>query len=160
MLQPSGTPSGSFSNVVQGKTNPTVGTQTSGSATISDHADPTKGVRITAITDSVFSVCPFPTALEIEIPAGFSVTVTCGSVIVEEVSGGPVTVNVPGTTTSVTFGVGSSGTVTTQGGVTVSDVSGEVSMSVGGCFDVPVPEGDSKLIHRRIGEQRAERHLR
>ena len=132
VLQPSGTPSGSFSNVVQGKTNPTVGTQTGGSATISDHADPTKGVRITAITDSVFSVCPFPTALELEIPAGFSVTVTCGSVIVEEVSGGPVTVNVPGTTPSVTFAVEARARLATQGGVTVSDVSGEVSLSVGG----------------------------
>ena len=63
-----------------------------------------------AITDTKLSVCPFPTALELEIPAGTSVTVTCGSVIVEEVSGGSVTVNVPGTTTSVRFAENSSGT--------------------------------------------------
>ena len=139
-----------FTNVVDGKTNPTVGTVTSGSMTVTDHDDPTKGVRITATSDTVLSVCPFPTALVLEIPAGVSVTVTCGSVIVEEVSDGSVTVKIPGTTTLVIFTEGSSGTVSTQGGVTVSGVSGDVTLSVGG-VSAPVPAGDSKLIQGGSG---------
>jgi probable HAF family extracellular repeat protein len=139
-----------FTNVVDGKVNPTVGTVTSGSVTVEDHADPTKGVRITAVTDAVLSVCPFPTALEIEIPAGTSLTVTCGSVTLEEVSGGPVTVTIPGTTTAVTFANGSSGTVSTQGGVSVTDVQGDVKLSVGD-VTVPVPEGDFNVIPGGMG---------
>ena len=88
-LQPSGTPSGSFSNVVQGSATPTTGTIQSGLATIDDVPDPTKGVRITASTNVVVWVCgpasaPTP---QLEIPAGFEVTITCGSVIIENVTG-------------------------------------------------------------------------
>ena len=56
-LQPAGTPAGSFSNAVQGKANPTTGTVVSGSVKIEDVADPAKGVRITATTDAVLTVC-------------------------------------------------------------------------------------------------------
>jgi Ca2+-binding RTX toxin-like protein len=140
-----------FTNVVDGKVNPTVGTVVSGSVTVEDHADPTKGVRVTAITDTVLLVCPFPTVLELEIPAGTTLTVTCGSVTVEEVSGGEVTVNIPGTNTSVLFEEGSSGTVSTQGGsVSLTGVVGEVTLSVGG-VTVPVQEGGTNLIQRGVG---------
>ena len=66
-LQPVGTPAGSFSNVVQGKANPTTGSVVSGSVTIGDVADPAKGVRITATTDAVLTVCA---GLELDLPAG------------------------------------------------------------------------------------------
>jgi hypothetical protein len=63
-LQPSGTASGSFSNLVQGRAGPTTGTIDSGSVTIEDVADPTKGVQISAVTDAVVWVCgpPLPPA--------------------------------------------------------------------------------------------------
>ena len=82
-LQPPGTPAGLFSNVVDGRVNPMTGTVMSGSVTIVDLADLTKGVRITAITDAVMAVCGPPSAPQpftLELSAGMAVTVTCGSV--------------------------------------------------------------------------------
>ena len=113
-LQPSGTPPGSFSDVVQGSATPTTGTVQSGSATIDDLPDPTKGVRITASTNVVVWVCgpasaPTP---QLEIPAGFAVTITCGSVIVENVTGtGAGSVEVHASGVVVSFPEGTAGTV-------------------------------------------------
>ena len=167
-LQPDGTPEGSFANTVQGKTNPTTGTLESGTATIVDAlcpasnpptdpcpagaVDPTKGVRVTAITDTVLSVCPFPTALEIEIPAGFAVTITCGSVIVEDVTGAPGTsVKVKVSGVIVSFPPGTAGTVDTVGGISVTGVTGTgVTLTIGGAT-APVPPGNSNVIRGGSG---------
>lgn len=93
----------------------------SGSVAVVDAADP-KGVRLTAIGgDAVLSVCS--PAFEIEVPDGGSVTVTCGSVRVEEVLEGPVTL-VVSELVSVVFPDGTSATVasTADGDITVSNV--------------------------------------
>jgi hypothetical protein len=153
-LQPPGTPAGSFSNVVQGTATLTTGTVSSGSATISDVADPTKGVRIAASTDVVVWVCgpASPPTAQLEIPAGFAVTVTCGSVRVEDVTGpgtGSVKVSAPGVV--VSFPAGTAGTVDTTGGISVTGVSGSgVTLTIGGAT-APVPEGDSTVIQGGSG---------
>ena len=155
-LQPPGTPSGSFSNVVQGRATPTTGTVVSGSAMIEDVVDPTKGVRITAstVTDVVVWVCgpASPPTPQLEIPAGFAVTITCGSVIVENVTGpgtGSVEVNASGVV--VSFPAGTAGTVNTTGGISVTGVSGiGVTLTIGGAT-APVPTGDSTVIQGGAG---------
>ena len=153
-LQPSGTPSGSFSNVVQGSATSTTGTVLSGLATIDDLPDPTKGVRITASTDVVVWVCgpasaPTP---QIEIPAGFAVTITCGSVIVENVTGtGPGSVEVHASGVVVSFPAGTAGTVNTTGATSVTGVSGiGVTVTIGS-ETAPVPPGDSTVIQGGAG---------
>jgi Ca2+-binding RTX toxin-like protein len=133
-----------FTDAVQGRANPTSGTVVSGTVTVDDVADATKGVRITAVSDAVLSVCAFPTPFELDLSAGSSATVTCGSVSVEDVTGGSATITVAGAT--VEFPPGTAGTVDTVGGVSVTGVSGSgVTLTVGG-VEAPVPEGDSKLI--------------
>ena len=154
VLQPSGTPAGSFSNAVQGRINPTTGTLVSGSITVADVADPTKGVRITAITDAVVWVCgpPSPPTPQLDIPAGDSVTVTCGSVIVEDVTGAPGTsVKVKVSGAIVSFPPGTAGTVNTVGGISVTGVTGSgVTLAIGGAV-APVPPGDSNVIQGGSG---------
>jgi Ca2+-binding RTX toxin-like protein len=153
-LQPPGTPSGSFSNVVQGRAEPTAGTVASGFAMIEDVADSTKGVRITAVTDTVVWVCgpASPPTPQLEVPAGFAVTVTCGSVIIENVTGpgaGSVEVNAVGVV--VSFPAGTAGTVNIAGGISVTGVSGTgVTLTIAGAT-APVPEGDSTVIQGGAG---------
>ncbi len=53
----SGTNPAGFSNAVQGKATPTTGTIVSGSVTVDDPVDPTKGVRIIASTAAVLTAC-------------------------------------------------------------------------------------------------------
>jgi Tol biopolymer transport system component len=123
---------------------PTTATVFSGSVTVVDAADPSKGVQVTAGPDgAVLSpVCGSP--FEMEIPAGGSVTITCHSIEVENVSGGPVEVTVSGRAV-VSFPNGTSGTVGTApgGGAVITGVSGEgVTMTVGG-VEVPVDAGSS-----------------
>ena len=137
-----GTATAGFSDSVQGKANPTTGSVVSGSVMVEDVADPTKGVRVTAVTDAVLSVCGPPPAgrlpFELDVPAGMAVTVTCSSVIVEDVTGtGAVTVKVPGGLASVKFPAGTAGTVnSTASGATVTAVSGTgVTLTVGGTRD-------------------------
>ena len=145
-LQPAGTPAGSFSNGVQGKANPTIGTVVSGSVTVEDVADPTKGVRITATSDAVLTVCG---GFELDLAAGGAATITCSSVSVENITGAPATVKAGGA--SVVFPTGTAGTVGTVGGLTVTGVSGSgVTLTVGG-VQAPVPTGDSKLIQGNVG---------
>jgi Ca2+-binding RTX toxin-like protein len=153
-LQPPGTPSGSFSNVVQGRADPTTGTVVSGFVTVEDVADPTKGVRITALADAVVWVCgpaSLPTP-QLEIPAGFAVTLTCGSVTVENVTGpagGAVEVTVGNA--AVAFPAGTGGTVDTTGGLSVTNVTGSgVTVTLGGTT-APVPEGNSNVIQGGAG---------
>ena len=162
-LQPSGTPSGSFSNVVQGSATPTTGTVLSGLATIDDLPDPTKGVRITASTNVVVWVCgpasaPTP---QLEIPAGFAVTITCGSVIVENVTGtGPGSVEVHASGVLVSFPEGTAGTVNTTGATSVTGVSGiGVTVTIGS-ETAPVPPGNSTVHSGRGGQQHDHRHGR
>lgn len=156
VLQPSGTPAGSFSNTVQGRASLTTGTVESGSVTITDVADPTKGVRITATTDAVVWVCgpPSPPTPQLEIPAGFSVTVTCGSVTVENITGAAGstnTVNVRAGEATVSFPAGTAGTVETTGGLSVTGVSGDgVTITIGG-VTAPVPPGNSNVIYGGTG---------
>ena len=153
-LQPSGTPVGSFSNVVPGKTNPTTGSVVSGSVTVADLADPAKGVQITATTNAVLSVCG---GFELDLQAGMAATVTCSSVIVENVTGpGAVTVKVPGGQAVVTFPAGTAGTVDTApgGGATVTSVSGTgVTLTVGGTT-APVGVGGLNLIVGKAGSDK------
>ena len=145
-LQPAGTPAGSFSNAVQGKANPTSGTVVSGSVTVEDVADPTKGVRITATSNAVLTVCG---GFELDLAAGGAATITCSSVSVENITGAPVTVKAGGA--SVVFPTGTAGTVGTVGGLTVTGVNGSgVTLTVGG-VQAPVPTGDSKLIQGNAG---------
>ena len=145
-LQPAGTPAGSFSNSVQGKANPTIGTVVSGSVTVEDVADPTKGVRITATSDAVLTVCG---GFELDLAAGGAATITCSSVSVENITGAPATVKAGGA--SVVFPTGTAGTVGTVGGLTVTGVSGSgVTLTVGG-VQAPVPTGDSRLIQGNGG---------
>ena len=68
---------------------PTTGTVSSGSVTVVDAADPSKGVVVTAgPTGAVLSpVCG--SSFEVEIPAGGSLTITCHSIEITNVSGGP-----------------------------------------------------------------------
>jgi hypothetical protein len=169
-LQPSGTPTGSFSNTVDGRANPTIGTVESGSVTVTDALcnpplpgsceagaiDPTKGVRIAATTDAAVWVCgpPSPPTVQLDIPAGFAVTVTCGSVIVEDITapaGSTATVDVSAGGITVSFPPGTGGTVSTSGPLTVTHVSGDgVKVTVGG-VEVPLPEGDLNWIRRGSG---------
>jgi probable HAF family extracellular repeat protein len=156
-LQPPGTPAGSFSNAVQGKANPTTGSVVSGSVVITDVADPTKGVQIEAVTDAEVSVCG-PPSFTLNFLAGMAATITCSSVIVENVTGtaGPVTVMVPGGQASVSFPAGTAGTVSTtpSGGATVTGVSGiGVTMTVGGT-DVPVGTGGVTLVTGTAGNNK------
>jgi Ca2+-binding RTX toxin-like protein len=138
-----------FSDVVQGRVNPTAGARVSGEATVADVDDPTKGVRITAVTDSVWEVCGPPSSVApftLELPAGMSATVTCSSVIVDNVagSGAPVTVTGPAGEV-VSFPAGSGGVVDTSasGGLVVSGVyGGIVTVELGG-VTVEVGEGGS-----------------
>jgi hypothetical protein len=145
-----GTAPPGFTNVVAGRTNPTAGTLVSGSVTVADAADSAKGVRITATTAAVLSVCPFPTAYELELEAGSSVTLTCGSVSLADVTGGTVTVVVPGGA-SVSFPEGTSGTVDTLGGLKVTSVSGDgVTVTIGG-VSRPLSQGSSNVIQTGAG---------
>jgi Ca2+-binding RTX toxin-like protein len=123
---------------------PTTATVLSGSVTVVDAADPAKGVRVTAGPGgAVLSpVCGSSTAVELE--PGDSATITCHSIEIQDVSGGPVTVTVSGGAV-VTFPDGTSGTVdsTPSGGVVVTGVSGDgVTLTVGG-VTTPVAEGGS-----------------
>jgi Tol biopolymer transport system component len=132
-----------FSNVVQGKATPTTGTVVSGSVTVVDLADQTKGVRITAVTASVLTVCA--DGLELDLPAGTSLTLTCSSVSVEDITGGTATVVVPNVG-SVAFPPGTAGTVSTAGGLRITGVSGTgVTVTIGGVV-APVPPGASNVI--------------
>lgn len=168
-LQPVGTPAGSFSSAVAGRANPTTGTIDSGSVTVTDALcnpatpscpagtiDPAKGVRMTATTDASVWVCgpagP-PTAL-LEIPAGFAVNITCGSVIVDNVDG-PLgstdAVEVTVGDASVSFPTTTGGTVSTAGGLTVSNVTGSgVEVTINGTT-APVPTGNSNVIQGGAG---------
>ena len=141
-----GTGAVGFSNVVSGKPNPTSGTVTSGTVAIEDVADPTKGVRITAVTDAVLTVCGPASPFELELSAGMAVTVTCSSVIVENISGpGAVRVTVPGGLASVRFPAGTGGTVnaTAGGGAAVTNVSGSGVTVTVGATTAPVNSGGS-----------------
>jgi RTX calcium-binding nonapeptide repeat (4 copies)/Thrombospondin type 3 repeat/WD40-like Beta Propeller Repeat len=153
-LQPAGTTAGSFSNTVQGHANPTTGTVVSGTVTVTDPTDPTKGVRITAVTDATVWVCgpasaPTP---QIDIPAGFAFTVTCGSVTVENItgpSGGSIDVRVSGAI--VSFPAATAGTVITTGGLGVTGVTGTgVTITVNGAT-APVPTGNVTVIQGGSG---------
>jgi Ca2+-binding RTX toxin-like protein len=139
-----GTSPAGFSDVVQGKPNPTTGSVVSGSVTVADVADPTRGVRITATTDAVLTVCA---DFELDVPAGGSVTVTCGSVSVQDISDQAATVKAGGVV--VTFPPGTAGTVNTVGGLTGVNGNG-VTLTVGG-VQAPVPQGDSTLIQGNGG---------
>ena len=136
ILQPAGTPSGSFSDDTGNGKTTTGQIVSSGGLTVAveDVADP-KGVRI--ITSgpggpAVLSVCP--AGFELDIPAATSLVVTCGSVTVDSVSGGPVTITLPGGLTSVSVPAGSGATVDTTagGGFSITNVSGTVALSVDG----------------------------
>jgi hypothetical protein len=120
-----------FSNVVDGRANPTVGTVTAGSATVADVADPAKGVRITAgAGGSTVHVCEVggSPGFDLDIEADESVTVTCNSVIVEDATG-PVTVRTPHGVV-VVFDQGDSGEVGDESTVTVA--TGQVTVTVAG----------------------------
>ena len=129
-LQPSGTPAHAF--VDASLTPQTTGTVVSGSVTVVDDTDPAKGVRVTASTDAVLSVCAGPDTLT--VPAGMAVTVTCGSVIVQNVTGtGTITVTTPGGAVSVAFQQGESGEVSDNGTVAVfAGSSGPVTVTEDG----------------------------
>jgi Ca2+-binding RTX toxin-like protein len=153
-LQPTGTPAGSFSNAVQGHANPTTGTVVSGTVTVTDPSDPAKGVRITATTDATVWVCgpPSPPTPQIDVPAGFALTVTCGSVIVENITGPPGdTVDVRISGAVVSFPAGTTGTVSTTGGLSVTGVTGTgVTITVNGAT-APVPTGNVTVIQGGSG---------
>ena len=104
---------------------PTTGTVTAGQVTVVDVADTTKGVRITAVTDAALSVCA--PGFELEIPAGASVTVTCHSLEVGDVTG-PVTVTTPNGAVMAVFEGGESGEVSENGTVAVDGNSGGAVM--------------------------------
>ena len=123
---------------------PTTATVLSGSVTVVDASDPAKGVRVTAGPGgAVLSpVCGSSTAVEFE-PSD-SATITCHSIEIQDVSGGPVAVTVSGGAV-VTFPDGTSGTVdsTPSGSAVVTGVSGDgVTLTVGG-LTTPVAEGGS-----------------
>lgn len=151
VLQPPGTPAGSFVDDT-GAVNTTNGTVLAGTPTAITDADDPAGVLVTTGAEAVrLEMCIPSDPYNIDIPPNTSVRLTCGSLSVAPVSGGSVTVTPSGTTTTVTFAPESSGIVDTPGNtVTVSDVSGDVHMSVDG-VSAPVPEGDSTLIQRGTG---------
>jgi uncharacterized delta-60 repeat protein len=147
-LQPPGTPAGSFvDNTGNGKT--TTGTLESGSVTVTDAADPDGVVIIAGAAGATLTMCP-PPSYPLVLAPGASATVTCGSVTVKAVANGSVIVRIPGTDVSVTFAAGSSGTVESDGGISVTGASGNVTMTVSGA-SAPVPAGDSTLLRRGIG---------
>ena len=128
----------------------TTGTLIAGSlASVTDVAAP-KGLRLTAgAGGAALRMCSPP--FDVELDAGTSVTITCGSVTIENISGGSVTV-IAGTA-EVTFPPNSSGTVNTtaNGGATVTGVTGTgVTMTIGGAT-APVPSGNSNLIQGGTG---------
>ncbi len=132
-----------------GKT--TTGALVSGSMTVTDVSDP-KGIRIAAGPSGVvLTVCLQGFGLELD--PGDSVTVTCGSVTVENVVG-TVVVRVPGNNALVTFPQGTSGTIDTTGGVSITNVIGTgVTVTIGG-VQAPVTPGDSNLIQRGTAADR------
>lgn len=136
-------PAGAFTDDTgDGKT--TSGAVLSGSlVSVVDVADP-KGVRLTAgDAGAVVSACE--QGYELELPPGGSVTVTCGSVRVEEVTVGPVVVTLPGGLVTVSVPAGAETTVetTADGGFVVSAVSGgAVTVTVDG-VKTQVAEGGS-----------------
>jgi Tol biopolymer transport system component len=134
-----GTAAAGFADPVQGHPD-TTGTIASGDVTVEDAPDPTKGVRITAITDSTISACG---GFLLDIPAGGSVTLTCGSASVADITGAIVSVRTPNGQATVTFPAGTSGTVATSpsGSPVVSGVSGSgVTVTVGG-VTTPITSG-------------------
>jgi uncharacterized delta-60 repeat protein len=148
-LQPPGTPAGSFyDDTGDGKT--TTGTLVSGSVTVTDAADPDGVVIIAGAAGATLTMCPPPQSYPLVFRPGTSATVTCGSVTVEAVANGSVIVRIPGTDVSVTFAAGSSGTVESDGGISVTGASGDVTMTVSGA-SAPVPAGDSTLLRRGTG---------
>jgi Ca2+-binding RTX toxin-like protein len=138
---------GSFLDLIDGRPD-TVGSvvDTGGlSVQISDAEDPL-GVWVStgdeAAGPAVLSVCD--PAYTVDVAAGTSATVTCGSVDVA-VSSGAVTVVVPGGLGSVHFPAGTSGKVdtTAAGGAVVTTVTGDgVTLEAGGAV-TPVGEGGS-----------------
>jgi uncharacterized delta-60 repeat protein len=148
-LQPPGTPAGSFvDNTGNGLT--TTGTVTSGSVTVTDAADPDGVVISAGAAGATLTVCPQPQTYALVLSPGASATVTCGSVTVKAVASGSVIVRIPGTDVSVTFAAGSSGTVESDGGISVTGASGDVTMTVSGA-NARVPAGDSTLLRRGTG---------
>jgi Ca2+-binding RTX toxin-like protein len=149
-------PPGAFADDT-GDGSTTTGTVVSGTATVADVADP-KGVRITAVTDAVVSVCA--QGFELEVPAGVSLTVTCASLTVEAVTGGAgaaVTVRIPGVAAAVVFPAGTSGTVNRiqAGRATITGVTGEGVIIVVGSVVVPLSAGSNvTLITGGIGDDR------
>jgi Tol biopolymer transport system component len=106
------------------------------SVTVEDVADP-KGVRITATgagsAPAVLSLCP--AGFELEVPAGASVVVTCGSVSVSDVTGHAVKIRLPGGLTTVVIPVGSAATVDTTAvaqGYSLTNVTGSLTLTVDG----------------------------
>jgi Tol biopolymer transport system component len=137
-----GTAPAGFSDVT-GAGVPTTGEVLSGSVSVVDVADPS-GVRITGGAGGAVLSPVCGSAFELGIPAGGSVTITCHSIEVEDVTGGPVTVTVPGGAV-VTFPNGTSGTVdaTASGGAVVTGVTGDgVTMTAGG-IATPITSGNS-----------------
>jgi Ca2+-binding RTX toxin-like protein len=127
----------------------TSGTLTAGSLTSVTDVDSPKGYRLTAGPEgATLTMCA--EALEVELDPNTSATITCGSVSVENVTDGSVTVTFGDT--DVVFAPNSSGTVDTTpgGGLTVSGVSGDATLSVGD-VTVPVPEGDFNVIPGGMG---------
>ena len=126
-------PAGAFTDDTgDGKT--TSGGVLSGSlVSVVDVSDPT-GVRLTAgDAGAVVSACA--QGYELELPLGGSVTVTCGSVRVEDITVGPVAVALPGGLVTVTVPVGARAMVdtTADGRFAVSAVSGgAVTVTVDG----------------------------
>ena len=103
--------------------------------TIQDADNPAKGVRIEASGSGGPAVVQVCGGYELEVSAGGSLVVTCHSVEVSDVTGGPVSVTVPGGLATASFPAGTSGTVntTSSGGATVTGASGAgVTLTVGG----------------------------
>jgi hypothetical protein len=126
-------PPGAFTDDTGGGTT-TSGAVLSGSlVSVVDVADP-KGVRLTAGgAGAVVSACG--QGYELELPPGGSVTLTCGSITVEEIAVGAVVVTLPGRLVTVSIPPGARATVeTTAGGsFTVTGVSGgTVTVTVDG----------------------------
>jgi hypothetical protein len=115
---------------------------------VEDASDSAKGVSITTSGSggpAILSVCG---GYELEVAANASLVVTCHSVEVDDVTGGPVAVTVPGGLASVSFPAGTKGTVDTtpSGGATVTGVAGAgVTLTVGGST-APIGAGGLTLI--------------
>ena len=108
-----------------------------GLAVVVEDAPAPKGFRITATGSggpAVVSVCA---GFELELPAGASVVVTCASVALSGVSGGPVTVRIPGVV-AVTVPDGSEAKLDTRagGGYSVTGVVGSVTVTAGSVTQV------------------------